>query len=218
MQRSTRRALPAALFLLLLASGVSVRASQAKVEPLGAPPEGAPAGIRSALASGFRVMVDDKLTAELWPSREVALRMTEKAILGANYGQIAEGALVGLVRLPDRWIDFRGKPVAAGIYTLRYAIQPADGNHMGVSEFRDFLVLAPVSADADSKTVADRDALYGLGRKASGTSHPAVMSLVLVPKAAPAPSVLKSTAQTVAVAARAGALTVGLVVKGHAEN
>jgi hypothetical protein len=41
--------------------------------------------------------------------------------------------------------DFRGQQVPVGFYTLRYALIPDDGNHLGVSPNPDFLLLIPLS-------------------------------------------------------------------------
>ena len=39
------------------------------------------------------------------------------------------GALLGIVRFSSQWKDYRESAVKAGVYALRYAAQPADGDH-----------------------------------------------------------------------------------------
>jgi hypothetical protein len=202
---------------LLLAGLCSARAAEVKITPLESSPGEIRSELREVLGTGFQVSIDGKATMELWPSKEIALRPQEKAILGAHYGQIVEGALVGLVRVPEKWMDFRGKPVAAGTYSLRYGVEPADGNHMGVSEYRDFLLLVPIASDALPKAVPERDALYSWSRKATGTNHPAVMSLVPVPEGSSLPSATSADGLVTA-SFKAGSLTLAAVVKGHAEK
>lgn len=214
-----QRAVSALLIVIFSLGGFALaRAGAAKVEAVESAPEGASPEIRAALGPGIRVAVDGKPAAWIWLSKEIPVSRTDKATLGANYARIPEGTLVGVARLPENWTDYRGKPVAAGTYTMRYALEPADGNHMGVSEFRDFLLLAPVLSDADPRPVAGHDLLYQSSRKASGTNHPAVLCLLPVPKDAAVPSVLASQGGTVTVAVRSGASSFGLVVKGHAEE
>lgn len=73
-------------------------------------------------------------------------------------------------------MDFRRGRVKPGVYTLRYAQNPVDGNHQGVAPQRDFLLLAQTQADTSAANVA-RDELLALSRNALGTTHPTVWSL-----------------------------------------
>jgi hypothetical protein len=66
---------------------------------------------------------------------------------------------------------------------LRYALQPQDGNHVGTSDTRDFLLLSSVSDDTEPDEV-EKMRLFKLSAKTSGTPHPAMLSL-LVPAAEP---------------------------------
>lgn len=198
-----------------------LRAVEAKLQQLDTFPEGAmPASLGDALdPEGLGVVLDGKVVAELWFRRQLPLKEAAVAAkLGSSYSRLAEGVLVGVVRFPDRWLDYRGKPVPAGIYTLRYGIEPADGNHMGASEYRDFLLLVPISADGDPGGTYDTNKLIQLSKKASRTNHPAVLALVPVPKDAAAPSIVGNQPEQCVVAAQAGSLLVGLVIRGHAEG
>jgi len=60
---------------------------------------------------------------------------------------------------------------------LRYSLQPLNGDHLGVSPQRDFLVMAPAADDKDVNATPDFDTLMGMSRKASRTPHPAVLSV-----------------------------------------
>jgi hypothetical protein len=102
------------------------------------------------------------------------------------------GELVGLLHYPSPSGDFRGQNIKAGFYTLRYAHIPQDGNHMGANPYPDFLVLSPVGADtALDKTLEFAD-LVKLSKLASGTVHPAVLSLIPVGSGAKFPSAAQS--------------------------
>jgi hypothetical protein len=55
---------------------------------------------------------------------------------------------------------------------------PDDGNHLGVAPSRDFLLLVPAAADPGPDTTPKFADLVALSRQASGTKHPAPLSLV----------------------------------------
>jgi hypothetical protein len=89
------------------------------------------------------------------------------------------GTLVGLLQFLSKDAeDARDQKLKMGLYTMRYAQIPQDGNHMGVSMYRDFLLLSPLAADTQLDKVLPFDDLVNLSRRATGTGHPAVMSLV----------------------------------------
>ena len=95
------------------------------------------------------------------------------------YGSLPVGGLVGVLQaISPEAEDFRDQKLKPGLYTMRYAQIPQDGNHMGVSQFRDFLLLIPARADTQPDKVLGFDELVKLSRLATGTGHPAVMSLV----------------------------------------
>jgi hypothetical protein len=90
---------------------------------------------------------------------------------------IAPGTLLGAVRVHGGGADYRGHRVAAGVYTLRYGVQPEDGDHQGTADNRDFLLLAPAAADPSPEGMKQED-VYKLSSKVSGKKHPAVVYVV----------------------------------------
>ncbi|MGH7866736.1 MAG: hypothetical protein ACREP9_03650, partial [Candidatus Dormibacteraceae bacterium] len=80
------------------------------------------------------------------------------------YGGMAVGEFVGVIHFPQKATDYRAQAVKPGYYTLRYAQIPQDGNHMGVSTYRDFLLLIPVSADTQPEQNLAFDALVKQSR------------------------------------------------------
>ena len=66
--------------------------------------------------------------------------------------------------------------VAPGVYTLRYGLQPQNGDHLGISTFREFLLFSPAAVDKDPK-VLGFDGVVALSKQVIGTSHPASLSL-----------------------------------------
>jgi hypothetical protein len=207
----------AALIASLAAAGLA-QAADPQLGPAGAPPGELSSDLRGALAAGgHQVSSDGQALAELWLRTELPAAGQAGSRMGVSFGQIPESTLVGVVRLPQVWTDYKGEAVAAGVYTLRYALQPADGNHMGVTLYRDFLVLAPAADDPGPDATLDAAQLVALGRKASGTNHPASMAVFPVPDGTAAPALAKNEMDQWTLAAAAGGVTLGLVVLGHAE-
>ena len=96
--------------------------------------------------------------------------------LGVNFGAVKEGGLVGVVRIHVEGTDYRGDRYPLGVYTLRYVVQPEDGDHQGTAESRDFLLLAPAKDDASAGPM-DLKKLVKLSTKVSSKKHPAALYL-----------------------------------------
>ena len=99
------------------------------------------------------------------------------AVTGApEWANVAEGAVVGAVQISTPFRDIRGRTIKPGVYTLRYAVQPQDGDHLGVSSFRDFLLLSPAVVDQDPAP-AGHDGAVNMSKKTIGASHPGAWML-----------------------------------------
>ena len=95
---------------------------------------------------------------------------------GAALADIPEGTLIGAVKLDADGRDIRGRVLKAGVYTLRYGVQPVSDDHFGVSPFRNFLLLSTAANDKDPAT-RDHDATVELSAATLGGKHPAVWSI-----------------------------------------
>ena len=95
---------------------------------------------------------------------------------GTSWAEVPEGSLVGAVKLDADVKDIRGHVMKAGVYTLRYGIQPANDDHFGISPFRNFLLVSPAAVDKDPATV-DHDGVIALSRQTLGGKHPAPLSI-----------------------------------------
>jgi len=133
-----------------------------------------PASLQNVLDSqGARVVNDQGATlCEVWLRKTLPTSSSPKPSSDLLYGALTEGTFLGVLHFPNAATDFRGQTIKAGFYTLRYALIPQDGNHMGVNPYRDVIVLAPVSVDQDPAKAFGFDDLVKLGRQASGTPHP----------------------------------------------
>jgi hypothetical protein len=170
---------PCILFLAIIAVPLSA-AQNGKVETLALPTDSSvPDAVKKVLDSkGYRVTLDDgSVACEIWLRKSVPAQ-AKKDVAGALYAQLYESTLVGVISFPQATTDYRGQPVKAGTYTLRYELIPNDGNHLGVAPNRDFLLLVPAASDADPNAVYKFEELVNLSRKATGTRHPAPLSLV----------------------------------------
>jgi hypothetical protein len=143
-------------------------------------------------------------------------------VAAAYLDELAASTAVGVIRFLRPAADFRGQALKAGLYSLRYAVIPADGNHLGVSEYPDFLLVIPVADDPDPEAKLNLEELMSRSRRATGTRHPGVLSLT-PPSGTEFPSsnadergrvVLQVKAKL-----RSGAdAPLALVVQGHAEQ
>ena len=87
------------------------------------------------------------------------------------------GSFLGVVKLEAKGEDRRGQSLAAGVYTLRYVLMPSNGDHLGAAPQRDFAAFVPAAEDKDPSSAPDLEATIKMSTKASGTAHPAVLSM-----------------------------------------
>ena len=151
----------------------------------------APSGLAEPIAklvnpAGWRITGKDGVVCDVWLLKEVSLKPMFKPTDRVKYPFMA-GELIGVIRFPEKATgDFRGQSIAGGTYTLRYGQQPDDGNHLGTSEVRDFLLCCPTKVDVDPKRVTPIKSLFKLSAKAAGTTHPAVFQMQPPPEMPPA--------------------------------
>lgn len=162
----------AALPLMLLST---VAYGQYKSEPAGAPPSEVPSALTQMLQkSGAKISNNGTAYSEIW------LRAEKPAAAKTEENQslpIQPGTLLGVIRFDGKGQDRRGQGIKPGVYTLRYALIPVNGDHQGAAPQRDFVVMSPVAIDTDLNATPAFDKLMDMSRKASGTPHPAVLSL-----------------------------------------
>jgi hypothetical protein len=203
------------LFVFIMAAGVAL--SQYKVESAGPPPSVVPAPIAGTLQKDGAKVVGGNGTAfcEIWLSATAPSgpKSGEEAV---TLPTIPQGALLGVLRFPGRGADRRGQNIKTGVYTLRYALQPVNGDHQGVAPQRDFLVMVPVADDTNPSAAPGFDDLMKMSRKASGTPHPAVLSMSSSSNAT-FPELKKEGDSDWVLHAKAGDQGVAIIVVGKAE-
>jgi len=189
----------AALFLTLAPS----------VSPLtDKPPAELAAGVASRLAPAAKVTIG-AATLDIW-----LVQKLERSAGGTGWANVESGTLVGAMRVSGEFKEIRGKAVKPGVYTLRYGLQPQNGDHLGISTFRDFVLLSPAALDRDPKALGF-DGVVALSKEVIGTAHPASLSLD-PPEDAPgaAHSVYKNELGHEGVVLQIESLKFGLIVSG----
>jgi hypothetical protein len=213
-----------ALLLPLLIVPFAVRADSGKVESIGAFAEpSASDSLKKALEpKGYRVrLADGNVLCDIWLRNGVASGKNDAQ--GAAYTSLAVSAFVGVITFPQQATDFRKQTIKAGSYSLRYAVHPQDGNHLGISPIRDFLLLVPVASDQDPSAKFKFEDLNVLSKKASGTNHASPWSLVTTDGISNWPSLSEDEYGHLIFAAKmktdtGSEMSIALVVKGVAEQ
>ena len=192
---------------------------EATLETLDTFPAGLAESLQGVLGEvGYRVLDGDRVLGEFWLRKELPLEGQNVGALGIEFGQVTASALVGIAHFPEGWIDYRDTDLDPGLYTLRYWIQPADGDHMGVSEYRDFLLMNRAAEDTDPSAVYERDPLLELSREASGRVHPAVLSIFpIYDELSEAAQLMMNDLDQLTLAVSMGDSALGLVVEGHGD-
>src|SRR4029079_8552300 len=206
------------VYLLLVASADAQSLVASKGSDA-APPE-LNAAIAAALGPGSVAVKSGDVQLDLWWVKAVALT---KAPEGAPaWGDVGDGTLVGAIRVSAPWSDIRGYVVRPGVYTLRYARQPANGDHLGVSPNREFLLLSPAAVDATPDPVGYKGAV-DLSKQTVRRAHPSALSLdppaATAPPLSPVKTDLELEGVVFSVPTSAGPpLTFGLILRGAIQN
>jgi hypothetical protein len=182
------------------------------------PPEDVSQAIRDVVGSGgLKVSAGEKGLAEFWLREEIPTKDSPSGDLGVSFGNLEQSVLMGVVRLAEPWRDYKNLQVAAGVYTLRYAVEPQDGNHMGVSIYRDFMLLIPAAQDKEVDVSWTADELYLQSNNSTGQPHPGVLALFPVYDEISEPRIVMNDMDQPTLAVKLGSLTLGLVIQGHGE-
>lgn len=168
-----------------------------------------------------------KMLAEYWFRAEIPAEATAEQLKnGLTYREVPETTLLGAVRFEQDARDYRKQKVKAGLYTLRLAYQPMDGDHAGSSDSQEFLVV--IGAKADKRPSAlDSKMMIKASADSIGTGHPAVFMLFPNSKPAAKPElaakpkshyVVNTQGAVIVGGKKTGtALGISLTVVGHAD-
>ena len=209
--------------VVLFVSIFSLAADGGKVENVGAfADSNASEAVRKALApAGYRVVLADGSEAcQIWFRAVVPAGKTDAP--GAVYTAFSESVFLGVIQFAKAANDFRGQSIKPGTYALRYAVHPSDGNHLGISPIRDFLLLVPIATDPNPDVSFKFEELAKMSAKAAGTNHPAILSMVTPEGTGAQPSVKTDeqnhTVFATKIKTASGEVPIALIVKGVAEQ
>lgn len=125
---------------------------------------------------GFRVLRKDRPFCDVWLLDELPAKEGFTPTLSVLY-PFEPGKLMGVIRYHRRGGDFRDQEIDKGVYTLRYAQQPVDGNHVGTSDTRDFLLLSLAEDDEEAEPV-ESETLNERSADAAQSAHPCMLSML----------------------------------------
>jgi len=157
----------------------SAAGAEYKLEPLkDKPPAEVSGPLGEALpAAGFRLLDKKGMPlVDVWLRKEIPAAPSKKPPPGIKFEEVSEGTFLGVARFHQKHFDFKNKPIPSGTYTLRLGVQPSDGDHLGVSETRDFALLSPAAADKSLAPMPTSEVVK-MSCQVSGTKHPAVLWL-----------------------------------------
>jgi len=181
---------PIVLLCLLLGGWTDTFAQDSiKVEARNqAPPASLAPGVLGALnPRSIRIQNGEgKDFAEIWLRQSTACSEKPSGPNGSiQFPFLADGEFLGILQFAMEGHDYRDQSIAKGVYTMRYGLQPVNGDHLGVSDFRDYVLLLPAAKD---KALAPptRKQLEERSAESAGTTHPAAFLLLLAPKGAKA--------------------------------
>ncbi|MCA9076328.1 MAG: hypothetical protein KDA93_14960 [Planctomycetaceae bacterium] len=167
------------LFATLSLAG-SLFAADYTLEATDTKPKDLPEAVANLLASeGHHIVSPKGPLCDLWLAKSLASKDAFKPDLRVKY-PMQVGALIGVleVKKGPEFTDFRDQVILPGLYTLRYGQQPQDGNHVGTSELRDFLLALPIEDDESTDTLDNEQDLQEISAIAAGSSHPAIFALL----------------------------------------
>jgi hypothetical protein len=177
---------------LSAASRTTARAADITVSTAKAnPPKALAAAIRDTLDHTAITTSDGKdPLAEFWLRTEMPSGASvEKVKAGLTLKDIHETAVLGAVRFAKDFTDYRKQSIPAGVYVMRFAVQPETGDHKDTAPHSTFALLTPPDKDRDVDTLDLKDAVK-LSRLATAADHPAVLLLFPVKKPGTEPKVV----------------------------
>jgi hypothetical protein len=182
------------LGIALLLCGLAARAAdlEVRVANKALPGEIAPEIAVLLQPQALQVVQGGKPVLEVWLAKELPLQSKPTSAATA-LDVVKQTAILGAVSVPGARRDYRDDEIAASVYTMRFALQPEDGNHSGSAEFPYFGVLVPAKLDTKPDGIKDFKELMKASSKETSTDHPMVLSLRPATTSAEGPAVKLTT-------------------------
>ena len=94
----------------------------------------------------YQIIDEGQPLFEFWLSKSLPLKENPSSIEN-GLDAPAMASLIGVVHIHKKLRDYRDDELQQGIFTMRFGKIPADGNHLGASEYPYFAVLIPAEKD-----------------------------------------------------------------------
>lgn len=178
------RTLAAALCLVVATAAAADPKYSVEVKDADPPKELGDA-VRAVLDTKAMRVSDDKgkVLGTVWAVKSLETKAAADQAKALKYAHVEPTTLVGAVQFPEVWKDYRKQNIKAGVYTLRIAVQPEDGDHQGTAPFNEFCLLSPAAQDKKPDAIEPKE-LHELSTKSTTRKHPGVM--LLFPNKTPA--------------------------------
>ena len=203
--------------LVLLAAPLAAEPSLERTEAL--PPDLPDWLVPLLDPAGYRVLPEEGEPIDFWFPATLPMQ-DPSAELGVEYPTLPPGGLVGVMRTTAEWNTYKKQVVPPGTYTLRYAVQPADGDHTGQTWFRDFLILVPIALDTfDPFGFPEQEPLVeAINTIIEGATHPMTMALFQNYDGVDEAAMFWNDLDQPTLAVPLGDVTLGLVIVGQGEE
>lgn len=164
-----------------------------------------------------------EIVCEVWFREKLPLKATAEQVKnGLTYREVEQTTLLGAIRFPRATKNYRQHEVPAGVYTLRFAIQPPEGDHLGTAPYQEFCLLSAAKDDQKPETI-DVKELYEHSAASLGGKHPSMMLLFPHPATGAKPKLTDEgkghwvlrTVLEIQSEGQYGKLGLGLTVVGH---
>lgn len=176
MKFRSRIAAFAAATIIAVQAGLSAEADLTLKVVEKAAPEGVSDAIKAELqGTAIQLLDGDKPVYEFWLAKSIKLEKAPDA--KDALAALAPITLLGVAQVEGDERDYRDDEIYTDVYTMRLAIQPSDGNHLGTSEFPYFAILIPAAKDTSVSGYDDADAMVDVGKEDTAAEHPIIMSL-----------------------------------------
>jgi hypothetical protein len=141
------------------------------------PPKEVGDGIKKLLqAKAVELFSGDKIAYRFWFCSSIPLKNAPGSP-AKGLSSLDEKTLLGVVEVGEGRRDYKDNEIPPGTYTMRFGLQPQDGDHLGTSEYPFFAVLIPAKTDVEPGSIKTYKAMVKASGKASATNHPLVLSL-----------------------------------------
>ncbi|MBI3875815.1 MAG: hypothetical protein HY300_07630 [Verrucomicrobia bacterium] len=172
------RAISAAALALVFITTQSIAGELSTTVTKKEPPAALDASIRKLLSpQAVQVLEDGKPVLEFWFCSEVAASAKPESVAKA-LDALKPVTLAGAVAVSGKQQrTYRDTDLAEGVYTMRFSLQPQDGDHLGSADYPYFLALIPAKLDTKPDSFANYTAMVKASGKETSSGHPIVFSL-----------------------------------------